>query len=335
MSSADFMELLRLINGFQISQAIHVAATVGVADHLRDGPRTSEELASLTGTDAGALYRLLRVLAAVGVFEEHDQRRFSLTPLGDCLRSDSETPAGPWASFIGRPYYWQSWGHLLHSVRTGENAFQDLNGETVWQYRQQHPEEGGIFDRAMAGNSRGAVEALIHAYDFSPFGHVADIGGGHGQTLAGILAAHPATRATLFDQLHVISKAQATLEKENLADRCHFIAGSFFDAVPAGADAYILRMIIHDWEDQEAIAILKNCRRAMAANAKLLLIEQVVGPPGEGAIIKFSDLNMMVSPGGRERTRDEFADLCAQSGFALTRIIPAGPRMSVVEAIPR
>jgi hypothetical protein len=324
VTSNPWFDMLNLINGFQVTQAIRVAATLRVADHLKDGPRSADDLASLTQSHAGALYRLLRALAAIGVFREEADRKFALTPMGDCLRSDSKTPIGGWAEHVGNPYFWQAWGHLLHSVRTGENAFMDLHGVDVWQYRLNHPDANAIFNRAMTNMSRGGAEAVLAAYDFSGFRHIVDIGGGQGAMLAAILNACPQARGTLFDQPQVVKGADAYLRERGVLDRCDIVGGSFFDQVPQGGDAYLMRYVIHDWEDAEAIAILKVCRRAMREPAKLLLIERNVAPPNEIAATKFSDLNMLVAPGGRERTRDEYADLFQISGFELTSVVPAG-----------
>jgi len=334
VTSDPGLDLLSLINGFQITQAIHVASTLRIADHLNEGARSAGELAGLTKSHPDALYRLLRALAAVGVFREEQGRKFALTPMGDCLRTESTTPLGAWAEVVGSPYFWQTWGHLLHSIQTGENAFQDLNGKDVWQFRAEHPEYGAAFDRAMTQLSRGSAEAVIRAYDFSPFRHVVDVGGGQGLMLAAILRAHPHMRGTLFDQPDVVARANAVLAKRGVMHRCDIVGGSFFEKVPEGADAYLMRVVIHDWEDDEAIAILKVCRRAMGEAAKLLLIERLVASPNEMPAAKFSDLNMLVSPGGRERTREEFSDLFAKSGFELTRVFPAGIQ-NVIEARPR
>jgi len=334
VTSDSRLNLLGLINGFQITQAIHVAATLRIADHLNDGARSASELAALTKSHPDTLYRLLRALAAVGVFREDEGRKFALTPVGDCLRTDSTTPLGAWAEAVGSPYYWQAWGHLLHSVQTGENAFQHLNGSDVWKFRAEHPEQGATFDRAMTQLSRGGAEAVIRAYDFSAFRHIVDVGGGHGLTLAAILRAHPLLRGTLFDQPHVVAGAKAELAERGVIERCDIVGGSFFETVPEGVDAYLMRVVIHDWEDEEAIAILKVCRRAMGETAKLLLIERLIAPPNEMPAAKFGDLNMLVLPGGRERTREEFSDLFARSGFELTRVFPAGTH-NVIEARPR
>jgi hypothetical protein len=334
MTSDPRLSLLGLINGFQITQAIHVAAALRVADHLNDGPRSAGELAALTKSHPDSLYRLLRALAAVGVFREDEGRNFALAPMGDCLRTDSATPLGAWAEVVGSRYFWQAWGHLLHSVQTGKNAFQNLNGKNVWQFRAEHPDYGATFNQAMTQLSGGSAEAVIRTYDFSAFRHIVDVGGGHGLMLAAILRAHPHIRGTLFDQSGVVAGAKAVLAERGVIERCDIVGGNFFETVPEGADAYLMRVVIHDWEDDEAIAILKVCRRAMRETAKLLLIERLVAPPNEMPAVKFSDLNMLVSPGGRERTREEFSDLFAKSGFELTGVFPAGIH-NVIETRPR
>jgi hypothetical protein len=334
MTSDPRLDLLGLINGFQITQAIRVASTLRVADHLNGGARSAGELAALTKSHPDSLYRLLRALAAVGVFREDEGREFALTPMGDCLRTDSATPIGAWAEVVGSPYFWQAWGHLLYSVQTGENAFRNLNGKDVWHFRAEHPEHGATFDRAMTQLSRGSAEAAICAYDFSSFQHIVDVGGGQGLMLAAILRAHPHMRGTLFDQSSVVAGAETVLVERGVIDRCNIVGGSFFETVPEGADAYLMRVVIHDWEDDEAIAILKVCRRAMRETAKLLLIERLVAPPNGMPAAKFGDLNMLVSPGGRERTREEFSNLLAESGFELTHVFPAGTH-NVIEARQR
>jgi hypothetical protein len=325
---------MRLVNGYQVSQAIHVAATLGIADLLKDGPRSFGELAAATGSHPGSLYRLLRALAAVGVFHEDGDKRFALTPLGDCLRSDAADQVGPWAAFIGRPYFWQAWSHLLHGVRTGENAFRQVHGTDVWTYRSEHTEEGAIFDRAMSAISRGVIEGIVGSYDFGFFPCVVDVGGGQGALLAGILRSHRAARGILFDQPHVVAGADELLRKAGVADRCEVAAGSFFERVPETGDAYLLKAILHDWDDEAALAILRSCRRAMRPGRRLLVLERLIGPPNEQPEAKFSDLNMMVSPAGQERTRAEFAALFASAGFHLVGVTPTGTRLSVIEGLP-
>ena len=319
-------DLTQLVNGYRISQALYVAATLGIADLLKDGDRTAEELAQETESDPGALYRLLRALASVGVFHEDEQRRFSLTDLGEDLRSDSPTTIAGWAAFIGRPYYWETWGNLLHSVRTGENAFRHVHGTDVWSYRTEHPEESPIFDRAMT-DLTGRVNAVVgDAYDFSRFGCVVDVGGGQGALLRRLLDATPQLEGILFDQPHVVAGAPEH-------DRMRIVPGSFFEGVPEGGDAYVLKWIIHDWDDEEATAILRTCRSAMTSDAVLLLLERVVGEPNADPATKFGDLNMLVAPGGRERTLDEFAALFSAAGFTLN-CSSGGAPIAVIEALP-
>jgi hypothetical protein len=328
------MALRRLVNGYQATQAIHVAATLGIADLLCDGPRTSADLAAQTATHAPSLHRVLRAVAALGVLREQDDGRFALTEIGECLRSDAPEPVGGWAAFVGLPSHFAAWANLLHAVRTGESAFRSAHGETVWEYRARHPEEGAIFDRAMTDVTQRANRHLLEAHDFARFGSVVDVGGGHGALLASLLGAHPHMRGVVFDQPHVVAGARAVLEAAGVADRCDAVGGSFFDAVPAGADAYVLKAILHDWDDEDAVRILRSCRDAIAADGAVLVVERELGGPNENPDGKLSDLNMMVGPGGLERTREEFADLLADGGFALQRTVPTAIGLSVFEARP-
>jgi O-methyltransferase domain/Dimerisation domain len=323
--SAPSAELRRLINGYQVSQAIHVAAVLGIADLLAGGPRSSDDLAAAAGADPDALYRLLRALAAVDVLHEADGRRFSLTELGDGLRSDAEAPVGGWAAFIGRPSYWQTWGALLHSVRAGENAFKHVNGTDPWTFRAAHPDEAAAFDRAMADLTRRSHASVMAAYDFSRFGTIVDVGGGNGAFLASVLAEHPDQRGILLDLPHAVAGAPDI-------DRLEAVAGDFFESVPKGGDAYVLRAVLHDWEDDEAAAILTTCRRAMGPGATLVIIERDLGPPNALPETKLSDLNMLVAPGGRERSIAEYGDLLARAGLTLAESHEAGYGLHVILA---
>ena len=316
-SSNPAAELVLLVTGYRVSQAIHVAATLGIADIIKDGAASASDLAVATNSHAGALYRVLRALAAAGVFHEDDEKRFSLTPLGECLRSDAERPMAAWASFIGRPHQWQAWGSLSHSVRTGENAYRHVHGVGLWDYLVGHPEEAAIFDRAMTGGSRGVVEAIVSAYNF-----------------AAVLNKHPGPHGILFDRPDVVARAQPVLEAAGVAKRCAVVGGSFFETIPEGGDAYLLKYILHDWDDAASLAILAACRRVFHSEAKLLIIERIVGGPNDGLETKTSDLNMLVSPDGQERTADEFAALLGNAGFRMQRIVEVTPRLSIVEAAP-
>lgn len=314
-------DLQALINGFRVSQAIHVAAALGIADLLADGARSSSELAEATQTDEDALYRVLRALAAVGVLHEKDGRRFTTTETGDALRGDG---AG-WAAFVGRPYIWNAWAHLLDTVRTGENAFRLLHGSSVWEYRAEHPEESGIFDRAMRTITQGVNRALLDAYDFGRFGVVVDVGGGDGTLLAALLDAYPQLEGVLFDQPHVIASAAVPA-------RCRVVAGSFFESVPEGADAYVLKSIVHDWEDADAVRILRTVRAGVPPHGVVLLVERDLGAPNEAPAAKLLDLTMLVAAGGRERTIEEYERLLTAAGFRLAGVTPTAAGVDVIEA---
>ncbi len=270
-------ELARLVDGFRVTQTIHAAVDLGIPDLLADGERTADDLAQASGADPSALYRLLRALASLGVLHEADGQRFSLTSLGTPLRSDVPGSINGWVRLTGREYLWRSWGNLANAVRTGENSFQSLHGSNVFEWRADHPEESAIFDAAMGSLTAASNAAILAAYDFGRFATVVDVAGGNGTLLAAILEAHPAARGILFDQEHVVSGAGPVLGAAGVLDRCTVVAGSFFESVPEGGDAYVLKWIIHDWEDEEAIAILRTCREAMSPEAVLLVIERDLG----------------------------------------------------------
>jgi hypothetical protein len=325
--------LLQMTNAFQVSQAIYVAATLGIADLLKEGPKSVDELARTTATHAATLYRLLRALASVGIFTEHDSR-FGLTPLAEYLRTDTPGSLRNFVMLIGQESLWRSWGHLLHSIRTGESAFPKVHGMTPWEYWADHPEEGAVFKAAMTSHSSGVVDAVVRSYDFSEIETLLDVGGGEGVLLAAILAANPSLRGILFDQPHVVGNVGALLERAGVADRCEVVGGSFFEAVPTGADAYLLKSVIHDWDDETAIEILRACRAAMGDSGKLLVVERVIRPGNDPDPAKFSDLNMLVVPGGQERTADDFELAYAEAGFKLSNIIRTGSPYSIIEGTP-
>ena len=328
------IELMRLINGYQVSQALHVAATLGVADQLKDGPKSFDALAQACGAHPTSLYRLLRALAAVGVFRETGNKEFSLTPLGVCLTSDALGSRRNYARWIGTPGQWRSWGNLLHSIKSGESATRFTHGMDAWTYRIQNPEERAIFDSAMTGNSRSEAQAALEAYDFGQFGCVVDVGGGQGLLLKEILIACPDTRGVLFDQPMVVASADQVLTSAELAQRCQIVAGSFLESIPEDGDVYVMKAILHDWDDRASIDILRTCRRAMSPMATLVVIERVVGPPNEIPEGKFSDLNMMIQYGALERTRQEFHDLFKSAGFAMTEVVPTKSSLSIIVGEP-
>ena len=325
--------LAGMITGYWVSQMVHVAAKLGLADYLADGPVTADELANSTGTHARSLYRLMRALASVGIFSEDDGQRFSQTPLSGSLRKD--VPGSQWAMAVmmGDEHY-HAWGDLLGSVRTGQTAFDRLHGKPLFEYLGEHPDQAMVFDAAMTSIHGRETQAVLDAYDLSGVGVLADIGGGNGTNLIGVLGRYPEMNGVLFDLPHVVERAAANLERAGLSGRCEVVGGDFFGPVPVEADAYFLRHIIHDWDDEKAGLILRNIRTSMPQGARLLVVEHVLPPGNEPSFGKLLDLNMLLLPGGAERTAEEFRRLYEGSGFRLTRIVPAQGDLSVIEGQP-
>jgi hypothetical protein len=326
--------LFRLITGFQVSQAISVAATLGLPNLLHAGPRHADELAAAAGADPSALYRLMRALAAIDIFREVEPGVFALTTASTLLRDDVVGTHAPMARLFGSRQNWLAWGALLHAVRSGTTAFDHVNGCGVWDYRERHPDEARLFDGAMASGTERYAAAVLEAVDFSVFNHIVDVGGGDGMFLTKILTAHPRAHGTLFDRPDVVVGAATSLASAGVIDRCRTCGGDFFTAVPAGADAYLLKWILHDWDDDHAIAILRTIRRAMAPVSRLFVVEHVIGPPNAGPDGKFLDLMMLVMTGGRERSRDDFAKLFSAAGLRIGTITATATILSVIEAAP-
>ena len=309
--------------------AIRVASDLGIADHLADGERTADELAAATGSHAGALARLLRVLARKGVFAETAPGTFALTPMAEVLRTDHPMSLRHALSLVAADL--RAWAHFDHSVKTGEPAFEHVHGMRVWDYFARHPGAGERFDRGMAVVTQPELRATLAAYDWSVFEHVADVGGGNGAFLAGVLARCPRMRGTLFDLPHVIAGAADVLVAAGVAERCTLDAGSFFDRVPAGADAYVLKRILYGWDDERAVAILRAVRAAMPPTARLLIVEPVVLLGPGSRLVAMADLMMLAVDGGRARTPDELGALLAQAELRVARVIPTF-MFAIVEA---
>ncbi len=324
--------MTRMLSGYWTSQALYVAAKLGIADLLTHGPRSADDLAQTTKVHAPSLYRLLRGLASMGVFAEDDSGRFALTPLAECLRSDVTGSQRALAIMSGEEHY-QAWGELLYSVQTGNPSFEKLYGMPVFEFLSKNVEQAKIFDMAMVGVHGRETAAMIDAYDFSAINVLADIGGGNGSLLTAVLKKYPAMRGILYDLPQVSERARANLEAAGVADRCKVIGGSFFESVPKGADAYLMRHIIHDWDDEKAKRILGNVHKAMDDRGRLLLVEGVVTPGNEPSFTKLLDLTMLTIPGGKERTENEFRKLYESSGFHLTRIVPTKGEVSVIEGL--
>ena len=331
-----YLVLFQMCAGHYLSRAIYVAAKLGIADLLANGPRDSADLAQATGMHAPSLLRLLRFLASFGVLAEPESGRFALTPVGEWLRSGIPGSRRAMALLFCGPMEYRAWEELEYSLRTGGIAFDKAFGMSAFEYIAQHPEEAAIFNEAMTSGSLQIAAAIIDAYDFSPFGKLVDVGGGYGVFLSAILKANPSVKGILFDMDHATEGGRKQVDSAGLSGRCEVVSGDFFEAVPPGADAYLLKSVIHDWDDERSVQILKNCHRVMAPQGKLLLVEGVIPeriePTPVNQIMAGSDINMMVNVGGRERTDAEFRNLFAAAGFRLTRIIPTAI-LSVLEGV--
>jgi hypothetical protein len=326
--------LMQLLVGKCISMAISVVAKLRVADLLADGPRAVADLAAQTKTHAPSLYRVLRTLASVGVFAEQADGRFALTPMGEYLRTGVKGSLRGLADFWGSDSSWRAWGHLLEAVQTGRTAFDDVFGEPVFDYLGKHPDESAIFNEAMTGFSSKIAPAVAEAYDFAAFKTVVDVGGGHGVLLNTILQAYAGVNGILFDSPHVVAGAEDAIRKAGLTGRCRAVGGDFFQSVPTGGDAYLMKHIIHDWPDDRAATILRNCRNGVNHGGRLLLIEGVITPGNAADLGKVFDLEMLVFPSGRERTEAEYRQLLAGAGWRLSRVLPTESPTQILEAEP-
>jgi hypothetical protein len=298
---------------------------------LAEKPQTATELAAKTKTHAPSLYRVLRTLASAGIFTENAGQKFQLTPLAALLRSDVPNSMHDFAIMMGEEWLWAAWGELMYSVKTGGVAHDKVQGMGSFEFFTKNKEAGKVFNRAMNNLSLTVTPAIVEAYDFSGVGKLVDIAGGHGILLAGILKANPQVQGILFDLPTVIEGAGELLEREGVSNRVKLVSGDFFHSVPAGANVYMMKHIIHDWDDERSIKILQNIRSAMNENGKVLILEIVVPEGNEPSPSKALDLMMLVMEGGKERTKDEYRTLLAAAGFKLTRIIPTKSPFSVIE----
>ena len=333
-SAAD--QLLQLCLGYIPAICLNVAAKLSVAELLAEGPKTADEIAAARDVDADALYRVLRALSAFGVFQEAALRRFTQTPASDLLRADHPRSLRPFVVFFPDPLHFRAYAHLMHSVKTGETAAGPAFGRPLFDFFKDDPEESAIFNAAMVNITQMFIPAILEAYDFGQTRLLADIGGGHGSVLASVLQRYPDMKGILFDLPHVVAGAAPYLQSMGVAERCTIVAGDFFESAPAGADTYIMKNIIHDWSDEKALTILKNTRAALEQrreNGKLLLLELVVPPGNDPHLSKLADIEMLVLPGGRERTEEEYRRLLSSGGFRLTRIVPTQSGQAVIEAL--
>lgn len=327
--------LLQMITAPWVTQSIYVAAKLGIADLLQDGAKSSEELAKSTVVDAESLYRVLRALASIGIFREDENRHFQLTPMAELLRSGVPGSLRDVAIMCGgEDWRWQPLGKILYSVKTGKPASDYVNGMPIFEYLSQNPEAAAIFNAAMTSFSTVETTGVVAAYDFSSIQTLVDVGGGHGSLLTSILQANPTLKGIIYDLPSVVAGANQYLEAIGLKERCQVIGGDFFASVPSGGDAYIMKHIIHDWDDQRCIKILQNCHQVMPENGKVLVVEAVISGPNEPSVGKLIDIEMLtMTTGGRERTASEYKELFAAAGFKLTNIIPTPSNVSVIEGV--
>ncbi|MEP7270321.1 MAG: methyltransferase [Acidobacteriota bacterium] len=326
--------IIQIVSGFWTSQAVNVAARLALPDLLKDGARTVEDLAAETGTHPPSLFRLLRLLASVGFLTEVPPRSFGPTETSDRLRSDVPGSLRWYLMLAAGQEHYTAWGNLLHSVKTGEIAFDHTFQKDVWQHYAENPDCADVFNRAMTGFTEVVEKAVLSSYDFSGFATVVDVGGGHGGMLSSILQKYPQARGVLFDAPQVVADAREVMSNAALQGRVEIAGGDFFAEVPQGGELYILKFILHDWNEGKAAAILHSVRRAIPESGKLLIAEMVLPSGSEPAFSKFMDINMMVMTGGHERTEAGFKSLLATGGFKLARIVATPSMISLIEAEP-
>ncbi|HKX84247.1 MAG TPA: methyltransferase, partial [Pyrinomonadaceae bacterium] len=326
-------QLVQMASAYWVSKIIYAAAKLDLADRLAAGAMSAEELAAPTGTHAPSLHRLMRTLASLGVLTEVEEQRFELTPFGQALRKGAPGSAHASVLTLAGPTFVGAIEQIMHSLRTGNTGFDAAYGMPVFDYFAQHPDEASLFSETMIGIHGGETPAVAAAYDFSGLETIVDVGGATGNMLSAILSRHENPRGVLFDMPHVVGDAPAFLEMNGVADRVTIESGSFFESVPAGGDAYILSHIIHDWNEDQCLTILGNCRKAMKPDSRLLIVEFVLPPGDTPHPGKILDIVMLVVPGGMERTAAEYEKLLAKAGFRMTRVIPTESPVSIVKAV--
>lgn len=326
--------LFEMATAYWLSQAIYVAAKLGIADLLKDGPQSCIALAASSGSDAPSLFRLMRALSSVGIFSQLGRDRFALSRLAESLQAEVHGSLRAMVITLGEIHY-QACGNMLHSVQTGSPAFNHVFGASLFDYLRQNVDTADAFNQGMANVSSMLAYAVLMAYDFAGISSIVDIGGGQGKLLEKILQFNPNIIGTIFDTPSTIERAREQLGNAAYDRRCSHVAGDFFTSVPQGADAYLLCGVIHDWDDDRAITILRNCREAMTRNSKVLLVDMIVPDAASASFSKLLDLNMLVMNGGCERTKTEFCALLNAADYRVTRIVPTMAPQSVIEAVPK
>lgn len=324
--------MMEMVADMWAAQAVTTAADLGIADALAHGPLSADELAAAVDADAEALRRLLRALISRGIFRQRRDGRYALTPLADTLRRDAPISTAGWAQWLGSPQHREHWSHLTDAIRTGRPVIPELRGKTAFDYLASEPELGEIFNAAMTSGSAISVPSIVAAYDFSPFATIVDIGGGHGRLLSAILTATPGARGILFDQPQVVAGAPAVLAEHRVQDRIRITEGSFFESVPTGGDAYVLKSVIHDWPDDDAVRILRNVRTAAATDTYVLLVEFVLPKHHREYLGNWLDLEMLLALDAHERTAAQFEELLRRADFHMTRLIETASPFNIIEA---
>ncbi|MGB7022230.1 MAG: methyltransferase [Candidatus Acidiferrales bacterium] len=325
--------MMQLLNGPHIAGAVSCLAQMGIPDLVEAGPKSAEELANQIGANPEALYRLMRASASVGVLSEGPDGRFSETPMSAVLRSNGKPSLRAFAIMGGREWHGRGWSNLEYCVRTGKQAPEQIYGTSTFKFFEQNPEEGRIFNDAMTGLSMIDGPAVAAAYSFDGIHSIVDVGGGHGFLLATILERNPQMKGTLYDEPHVVEGAKNGPLKP-VMERCTLRSGDMFSSVPEGADAYIMKHIIHDWPDRLCVKILKACRKGANPGGKLLVVDDVIQPGNDFYPGKFLDLQMLIFPGGKERTEKQFRELFAAGGWKLSRVLPTATPICIVEGTP-
>jgi len=328
------VQLIQMATGAWVARTVHAAAMFGLADQLIDGPKSAEELAGAVRAHAPSLHRLMRTLASLGILAEQKEQRYALTTLGAALKTDAPGSARSTVLAFGSPWAQSAWDHLVYSVQTGKTGFEKVQGMPLFDYFARHPEDASLFNETMVGFHSQEPPAIAAAYDFSDFKTIVDIGGGTGNLLAAILTRYAEPRGVLFDLPHVVAEAPALLKAKGVNDRVTIEAGDFFKTAPAGGDAYVLSHIIHDWDEDQCLTILRHVRKVMNSAGRLLIAEMVLPEDDTPHPGKMLDMAMLVWPGGQERTLTEYDHLLRKGGFHLTRVVPTDSAVNVVEAVP-
>ena len=325
-------QVIQMAMGHWVSHIVYVAAKLNLADRLANGPMSADQLSGPTETDPSSLYRLMRTLASIGILTEDAEHRFALTPLGESMKSGAPGSARSTILTFANPWWVSGFGELMYSVQTGKSGFEKLLGMPIFDWFAKNPEEASLFSETMVGFHGAEPPAVAAAYDFSGLKTIVDVGGATGNLLTAVLSKYPESRGILYDLPHVVRDAPALIQARGLRDRITIKEGSFFDSIPSGGDAYMLSHIIHDWSEEQCLQILNNCRKAMNPSGRLLIIEMVLPEGNTSHPGKILDMMMLVGPGGRERTEQEYGTLLDKAGLRLTRVVPTQSAVSVVEA---